>query len=246
MPISPNFTSIYRRSFQIDFFDCSPDGHIKLSSLSRLIQYVASEHAVEGGISFWDMQPTNQAWVVNKFRIEIEEKELPKWQDDIDIVTWIEKLDGFRSIRNFEVYMGDVLIANASSMWVIINTVKRRPELMALPHDHFIKYPDKHTIKNNFQIPPKTPLLKIDDNRVRYSDLDMVNHVTNIKYIDWIMDSAYAKGIDLQHCRTIDMLFKKEMTYGQNFDVSYGQDEQGHHFTIQTDEKTTNFYCFFS
>ncbi|UVD79638.1 thioesterase [Myroides albus] len=243
MPISPNFTSIYTRSFIVDFFDCSPDGVIKLSALSRLIQYVASEHSIVGGISFWDLQQVSQAWVVNKFRIEIE-GELPHWQDEITITTWIEKLDGFRSVRNFEVHQNGQLLANASSLWVIMNTEKRRPELMKLPHEHFIKYADKKSVKEDFQRMPKNIFSKLSSDKVKYSDLDMVNHVTNIKYIEWIMDTAYAHNIDLKGVKTLDMLFKKEMTYDLPYDILYSVDKEGHHFTVNTNEDTVNFYCY--
>jgi acyl-ACP thioesterase len=241
MPISNQFTSIHQQSYEIDFFACSPSGHLKWVDLCKLIQSVSADHSVLGGISFWDLKKHNQAWVLSKFRIE-KKAELPQWQDKITISTWIERLDGVRSIRNFEVYLGEQLIAVASSLWVIINTERRRPELIALPHEHFIKYTDKKVTQAEFAKLHKGAYHKIDELRVKLSDLDMVHHVTNIKYLEWCIDAAFACQQAVDKIQVIDMHFLKETRINDTCEVHLLQEQQQMHFQITTQD-TVHFYC---
>ena len=245
MPISPNFTSIYSKQFEIDFFDCTPDGFIKLSSFCKLIQQASSDHAVHGGISFWDLQKDKQAWVLNKFRLEIKE-ELPRWQDLITIETWIENLDGIRSTRNFDIFLGKKLIASATSLWVIINTQRRRPEALRLNHDHFVKCEGKNNVEGTFTLFPSqdNEQVQLNEDKVRYSDLDMVDHVTNTKYLEWIIDSMKDNDIILNKIKTVDMLFKKELSFKQQYSIVYKQEEKTQHFfTIKNKNEQINFQC---
>lgn len=241
MPISNQFTSIHQQSYEIDFFACSPSGHLKWVDLCKLIQSVSADHSVLGGISFWDLKKHNQAWVLSKFRVE-KKAELPQWQDKITISTWIERLDGVRSIRNFEVYLGEQLIAVASSLWVIINTERRRPELIALPHEHFIKYTDKKVTQAEFAKLHKGAYHKIDELRVKLSDLDMVHHVTNIKYLEWCIDAAFACQQAVDKIQVIDMHFLKETRINDTCEVHLLQEQQQMHFQITTQD-TVHFYC---
>ncbi|WP_413513187.1 acyl-[acyl-carrier-protein] thioesterase [Myroides odoratus] len=241
MPISNHFTSIYQQSFEIDFFACSPSGHLKWVDLCKLIQRVSADHSVIGGISFWDLKTHNQAWVLSKFRIE-KKAELPQWQDNITIITWIERLDGVRSIRNFEVYLGELLIAVATSLWVIINTERRRPEVIALPHEHFFKYTDKKVTQADFAKLYKGDYQKIDELKVKLSDLDMVKHVTNIKYLEWCIDAAFTCQEAVDKIQIIDMHFLKETHINSTCIVHFLKENTQLHFQISV-ANTIHFYC---
>jgi acyl-ACP thioesterase len=202
---------------------------------------VASQHSVLGGISFWDLQTTDQAWVVNKFKVEVEQ--YPKWQDKITITTWIELLDGVRSIRNFEVFMGDVKIATSSSLWVIMNTVRRRPEPMKLPHEQFEKFPNRIALKESFASFKKDMTGNIIGNgQVKYSDLDMVNHVTNIKYLEWVIDAIHQSKQNIQAVKIVDMVFKKEIVFPSLYHIIQS-DTMPEHYEIRNEEGQTNFQC---
>ena len=138
MPISSNFNSIFEKEWEINFSQCAPNGALNYTDLCNLLQLTAAEHADLGGISFTDMQEFNQAWVLSRMRIEIES--LPKWRDIIIVKTWIVSLENSRSIRVLEVFNNDRKIISCETFWAVINTKIRRPEPLALPHDHFITY----------------------------------------------------------------------------------------------------------
>ena len=241
MPISPDFTSVYAQSFEIDYFDCDIHGHLKLVDLCAKIQVVASQHSVLGGISFWDLQEDNQAWVVNKFKVEIDK--MPKWQDTITITTWIEYLDGVKSVRNFDVTLNGEKIIRSSSLWVILKTERRRPEPMKLPHEHFEKFKNKIALHEPFSKFVNTDNgIVIDTDSVKYSDLDMVNHVTNIKYLEWVIDAVHANNTDIGAIKTVDMLFKRELVFPTTFTVVQNQTNTNQ-YEIKDTDGNINFQC---
>jgi acyl-ACP thioesterase len=100
MAISPNFTSVYSKDWEINFIQCYPNGQLKYTELCNILQLTAGYHAELGGLSFSDMQLHQQAWVLSRMRVEVIE--LPKWQDVVTVKTWIVDMQGSRSVRALE------------------------------------------------------------------------------------------------------------------------------------------------
>ena len=241
MSISPNFTPIYEESYEIDFSECTTTGELSLFELCKIAQKVATKHSILGKISFLDLQIIKQAWVLSKMRLEIDY--MPKWQDLIHIRTWIESLEGVRTIRNFEITLNNKKIIGISTLWVIINTERRRPETLRLPHDHFIKYNGSTTIKQGYKkIPLDLPYQLIKEDIVTYSDLDMVKHVNNAKYIEWVINAIHSNSIEPPIIREIDMVFQKEMFWKTKYGIYLNKEDESYNFII-TSSEGTHFLC---
>ena len=175
MPISPNFTSILSKDWEINFTQCAPNGYLKYTELCNLLQLTAAAHSEIGGISFSDMQEFNQAWVLSRMRVEITE--LPKWRDTITVKTWINSLENSRSVRALEMHVNGKKIVGSETFWAVFNTEKRRPEPLALPYEHFELYPDNKATAATFsKINITHEKEMIFERTVFLSDLDIVNH----------------------------------------------------------------------
>ena len=140
MPISKDFTSILIKDWEINFLQCYPNGVLKYTELCNLLQLTAATHSEVGGISFSDMQAFHQAWVLSKMRLEIHR--LPKWKEIVTVKTWIQSLENSRSTRCLEMYVGGEKVVGCETFWAVFNTQTRRPEALALPHEHIEKYPN--------------------------------------------------------------------------------------------------------
>ena len=187
MPISNEFTSVLSKDWGINFTQCNPNGYLKYTDLCNLIQLTAAAHSELGGISFFDMQAFNQAWVLSRMRIEITE--LPKWKDVITINTWINSLENSRSIRAIEVILNGRKIIGSETFWVVFNTKIRRPEELKLPISHFELFQKrKATDISLSKIIVEDSVEKINEKEVVLSDIDIVNHVNNVKYLEWCLD----------------------------------------------------------
>ena len=215
MTISPDFSSIYTKIWEIYISQCSTNSKLRYTELGNLFQLTAAKHSDLGGMSFFDMQKNNQAWVSSRMRFEIFD--LPRWHEEVAITTWIESLDGVRSVRNLEMIQNGKKIAGASTLWVVLNTEKRRPDSIAISHDHLQKFPDKKATSKNYQaVPLDFPTEIIAEHRVKYSDLDVVNHVNNVKYLEWCLDYVDRAILEQNGITALEMNFIRELNDQDN------------------------------
>lgn len=239
MPISSNFTSIFSKDWEINFTQCTPNGYLKYTDLCNLLQMTAGDHAEVGGISFTDMQEFNQAWVLSRMRLEIEA--LPKWKDIVTVKTWIISLENSRSVRALEMYVNGKKIVGCESFWAVFNTKLRRPEALALPHEHFEKYGEKFPTNERVKkIDLSGEMKTAKERKVVLSDLDIVNHVNNVKYLEWCLDLVEVKSILKQKIKSIDMNFMKELMLEDAVYIDFFENQDNSLYVISKDGKA----CF--
>jgi medium-chain acyl-[acyl-carrier-protein] hydrolase len=232
MPISPNFTSVLSKDWEINFLQCYPNGYLKYTELCNLFQLTAATHSEVGGISFSDMQEFHQAWVLSKMRVEI--KRLPKWKDKVTIKTWIKSLENSRSTRCLELYIGNEKIAGCETFWAVLNTKSRRPEALALPHEHFEKFPNKSATEKSYtKIDIQQEFEVIAQRSVLLSDLDIVNHANSVKYLEWCLDYMDSKELLNQDLSAFEMNYLKEVSLNETINIG----RNGTIFTISKEGK---------
>lgn len=239
MSISPNFTSILSKDWEINFTQCAPNGFLKYTDLCNVLQLTAAAHSEIGGVSFTDMQEFDQAWVLSRMRVEINK--LPKAGDIVTVKTWIHSLANSRSIRALEMYVNGEKIVGSETFWVVFNTKKRRPEALVLPFEHFELYPEKRaTLKSFSKINFNHEKEIVFEKKVFLSDLDIVNHVNNVKYLEWCLDLVDPKIILNQKVESFEMNFLKELSLKDEVIIHENISEEETIFSITKEDKV----CF--
>jgi medium-chain acyl-[acyl-carrier-protein] hydrolase len=239
MPIDPNFTSILSKDWEINFTQCTPNGYLKYTDLCNLLQLTAAAHSEVGGISFTDMQEFNQAWVLSRMRVEIIE--LPKWRDVVTVKTWINSLENSRSVRALEMHVNGKKIVGSETFWAVFNTKARKPEPLALPYEHFELYPENKATEMGFSkinLPQEKEI--IFERTVSLSDLDIVNHANNVKYLEWCLDLVDEKKILTQQIKSFEMNFLKELSLKDKVIIHECINDNDVVFSITKEDKT----CF--
>lgn len=238
MPIAPNFTSVLSKDWEINFTQCLPNGYLKYTDLCNILQLTAAAHSEIGGISFSDMQEFDQAWVLSRMRVEITE--LPKWKDIVTVKTWINSLENSRSVRALEMYVNEKKVVGSETFWAVFNTEKRRPEALALPFKHFDLYPEIKATKQGFsKINLNNEKEIVFEKTVVLSDLDIVNHVNNVKYLEWCLDLVDEKLILNQAIESFEMNFLKELSLKDKVVIHESSTEIATVFSITKEEKTS-------
>lgn len=216
--------SVYTDSWRVEWNECASNGKLDFAGLCNFLQLTAGNHANAGGIGFFDMAANKQAWVLNRMRISV--KKMPRWLDTVEVSTWVQIFEGAVSYRNMEICNKGETIAEISSYWVCINTEKRRPEHIAADTSAFPILSDKSVsvgLADRVSVPEKTE--KVDTYRVRYSDLDAMGHVNNVKYVQWIFDAMeYETALSIEKCE-VEMNFLSELRYGDQVEIRRGQNE---------------------
>jgi len=236
MPISSNFTSILSQELQINFLQCYPNGHLKHTDLCNILQLTAALHSEIGGISFNDMQEFHQAWVLSRMRVEINR--LPKWKDKVTIKTWINSLENSRSTRCLELYHGDEKLVGCETFWVVMNTNSRRPEGLALPHEHFEKFSERATVKPFSKINLQHEFNKVTSQNVLLSDLDIVNHVNSVKYLEWCLNYIDFNLVINQDIQSFEMNYLKELSLNEKYFIHQFTEIKERIFKVVNNSKT--------
>lgn len=237
MPIDPKFTSILSKDWEINFTQCTPNGYLKYTDLCNLLQLTAAAHSEVGGISFTDMQEFNQAWVLSRMRVEIIE--LPKWRDVVTVKTWINSLENSRSVRALEMHVNGKKIVGSETFWAVFNTEARRPEPLALPYQHFELYPENRATEMGFSkinLPQEKE--EIFERTVSLSDLDIVNHANNVKYLEWCLDLVDENKILSKQIKSFEMNFLKELSLKDKVIIHECINDNNVVFSITKNDKT--------
>ncbi|WP_254527864.1 MULTISPECIES: acyl-[acyl-carrier-protein] thioesterase [unclassified Sphingobacterium] len=222
---------IFEKEWTLNFTQCYPNGQLKYSELNNILQITASEHAENLGFGYKAMFDVRQSWVLSRMLIEIDS--LPKYTQTVKIRTWIQDFTGSRSIRNFELWLGDQVLISASSLWMVFNIRTRRADTFALSTDHMEFFRDKIPTKNAVEkIDGNVDFQLLSDYRVKLSDLDIVNHANNVKYMEWCFDAMDPKSILKGSFTRLEMNFLKELNYGDGIEIKEFEDKI---FSIQKD-----------
>ena len=186
---------------------------VKLSSLIDLILTASGYNADENGFGLRDLHQMGATWVISRFALEMNY--FPKQYETIEIETWVQEVHTANTIRNYRVYneKGEV-IGNSTSVWVMINKETRRPmELKLLTGiEKFALY-----TTSGIDRPLKLEAVggkPVDDFRVKYSDIDINQHVNTVRYLDWMVNTFTLDDHRASSISRIDVNFMNEVLYG--------------------------------
>ena len=243
MPLSADFKSIHYKNWEVYFSQCYPNGAIKLPELANILQLTAAEHADLGGVGFDDLSKYDQSWVMNRMRIEIGE--LPIFSQELEVKTWIEELKGFKSTRNFEVSREGKKLLGISSLWAIFNMKRRRPDALQFDTSYVEQFPDIHSTEiANQRVDLSFEVSDTFEQTVQFSDLDIVNHVNNTKYLEWCINYIDPMLILGNKIKAIDLNFIKELSLGEVITIQKGVFDNKIGFKISKAEQIC-FACVF-
>ena len=230
----------YSTTFQIGSFDTDLNGNAKITSICNYLQEIAGKHVdlINQGID--DLKSNNLAWVLSRLILKIDR--LPKWKEEIEIETWSTGTDGLFGNREFRIVdsTGKTL-AIAGSSWLVINITNKRPvrphkivEKMPInPESPLFDYPlPKITINNDFDTE--------EEIHVQYSDIDINQHVNNVKFVEWVIDSCPIEFLTQKQIRELEINFMHEAKLNETLSISKSTGNSGkHHFLIRNKESKT-------
>lgn len=210
--------SIYYHQLQVSSKDCTKHKTIKLPNLLDHMQEAAWSNATKLGFSTVDLMENNITWVMNRMSLVI--KRFPIHKEEIKVETWPAGMDKYFTKRDFRIWGADgELLVEATSNWLVMDINERK--LIAIPE--YIKAANFTVDRNN--VSPIADKVKYAANRtertkdiqVSWFDIDINDHVNNIKYYQWLLDSLGGEYLE-NHClQKIDITFKHEGKYGDSF-----------------------------
>ena len=198
---------VFRKDFEIHSYDTDTTRQLSFMALADFLQDIASFHADELRLGYEYLLTEKKAWVLRQLKIKTYGRAW--WKDAVTIETWPKAPDRLLAWRDFMVFdSAGNAIARATSAWLLIDLEQRRP--VRMDPEMFEKY---HFRQENVftEKPPSMPKMetgtKLYETKVRYSRLDMNDHVNNVVFIGWVTDAYY-----LNHSHDI---------FPENFEIQY-------------------------
>ncbi|MBA0862926.1 hypothetical protein Goshw_014346 [Gossypium schwendimanii] len=212
----------YRQTVVVRSYEVGPDKTATLESLLNLFQETALNHVWMSGLlsngfgATHGMMRNNLIWVVSRMHVQVDH--YPIWGEVIEIDTWVGA-SGKNGMRRDWVIRSQATgstYARATSTWVMMNEQTRR--LSKIPDEvrdeispWFIQ---KQAI--NEAVPDK--IVKLDDKakhvnsdlKPKRSDLDMNQHVNNVKYVRWMLETIPDKFLERHQLSSIILEYRRE------------------------------------
>ncbi|KAL4571548.1 hypothetical protein LXL04_018309 [Taraxacum kok-saghyz] len=214
---------VFRQNFSIRSYEIGADRTASIETLMNHFQETALNHVKTAGLlgdgfgSTPEMCKKNLFWVVTKMQVMVDR--YPTWGDVVQVDTWVAPSgkNGMRRDWLLRDYKTGEILTRASSNWVMMNKETRKlskiPDEVRAEIEHYFVDAPPVVEDDNVKLPK---LLEENADHVRtgltprWSDLDVNQHVNNVKYIGWILESAPQQVVEKYELASITLEYRRE------------------------------------
>ena len=206
---------LFEETVKIRYSEMDCDLVLKPSAMLQFLQDLASDNAENLGFGYSYIIKHNLAWFLLKYHLEFED--YPEGIYDLTIKTEPRGYNKIFAFRDFYISHGDKQIGRATSTWALVDLASKSmanaSEILA-DNKYMIQHEKRENdlVYGKIKLPEKFDTEKIYE--VRFDDLDVNRHVNNANYIAWALEPLNFEFRRANKLKTVDMLFKKEITYG--------------------------------
>ena len=217
-------------SFSLSFYpayqDIDMNKQLRLTSFLHKTQEAAEAHAVLYGCGYHHLITQNIVWVLSRMQMNI--RRMPELLEPVRLETWHKRVERIFALRDFILYDAqDIPILWATSCWLLMDIESRKMLRVEhiLPHLAQVNIPKEaiQTVPDKLTAPEGLALHHI--HTVRFSDLDLNNHVNNTKYVEWALDCLSLEELSSRYISSFQINFNLEARYHDPVELFYAQTE---------------------
>jgi acyl-ACP thioesterase len=225
--------SVWRFSTHVRSYEGDRSGVLKPQALLNYFEEAAQQHARELGFGYEDILRENRFWILSRLKVRIHRP--PVWGDAITVETWPKSVHRLFALRDFNLYLdspanrsvtdgnGAEPIVQATSAWLLMDGNSERP---LRPEKYLPEGPLRENAAYNAISDPPDKIAALEDRerrisdqvRVRFSDVDVNDHVNNSVYLRWLDDAIRTERHDLQ-LAAVELNFLKEASAGMDLRI---------------------------
>ncbi len=195
------------RSFETDF-----EEKWKPACFFQAMQEAATHHAASLGFDYQTMLDNNMIWILSRMKIRFEQ--FPRLHQRVVVTTWpkgIQQKIFFTRDFVFASPEGE-RFAVATSAWLLIDPTARRmlhPRALngQVPDNDGLSAMDELLEKIN----PGDDLPERLSIPARYSAVDLMGHVNNARYVEWISDGFPMEQYAANHMSWLQINYLNEV-----------------------------------
>ena len=180
-------------------------------------------------------------WMLLYWKVKVIKR--PKFNDIIKVKTWSRKIEKFYAFRDFEVYdKNNEIIAIASSKWVYLDMEKGKivkvPEETATSYDSEEIYSFEEGKRDFIKLKEPEKSESMIEFPIIRSMIDSNKHLHNIYYMDMAKEVLPKEVYEQKELREFEIMYKKEIKYGENPKVFYSFENNSHIITIKSNDES--------
>ncbi|OAY76378.1 Palmitoyl-acyl carrier protein thioesterase, chloroplastic [Ananas comosus] len=219
---------VFRQNFPIRSYEIGADQTASIETLMNHLQETALNHVRSAGLlgdgfgATPEMSKRNLIWVVTKMQVLVER--YPSWGDIVNVETWVGPSGKNGMFRDWHVqdFNSGQTILRATSVWVMMNKLTRR--LSKMPEEVRAEIGPYFMERSAILEEDSAKLPKLGQKRdtndaaryvqkgltPRWGDLDVNQHVNNVKYIGWILESAPISILEKHELAGMTLEYRRE------------------------------------
>lgn len=209
----------YCQNLRIPCYETDAAFVLKPASFMDMAQEIAYWAAQALGFGYDDLQKHHTAWVLSRMHFHFEHP--PKWRDPVILKTWHKGADGLFFLRDFHLLSpaGESLV-RATSSWLVMDVETRRivrggDVLQLVDADTRVDEDAIAAPAPKIVVPKDLSLAEKARRTVSYSDVDIIGHTNNARYIVWAFDSLDYSLVSGRRVRDVVINFNKETRPGE-------------------------------
>ncbi|CAN6573516.1 unnamed protein product [Malus baccata var. baccata] len=215
---------VFQQNFAIRSYELGPDGKATMTCLMERLQETSVQHCRSIGLlvggfgSSLEMSKRGQVWVVRKLQAIVDK--YPSWADVIQVDSWSGASGNSGMFRDwiFRDYITGEILMRATGLYVLMNIKTRKVGRLT------------EEIKQEFKpyFVDSDPLIDINSTKLgrlnvdgrdyvqtglappRWHDLDINQHVSHAKYIDWVLESIPILTLESHELSSMTLEFRRE------------------------------------
>lgn len=200
-------------------YDVDISARMTIESLLKYFQEAAWNHAEHLGVGYSHLSRRGQVWMLSRMMVVVDS--YPAWGQAVVVHTWPCGSKSLLALRDFELLDREGhRLAAATSGWLVFDLHSRRPLRIEPIIESIRSFPDRRSLgydapKLTAAETPSPTVLK-----VRYSDLDLNNHVNNATYARWMLDSYPVEFHRSHQVRSLAINFLAELDGSDSVELS--------------------------
>lgn len=224
-----NNPSVLEKEYEINSLLIDASKQLSLVGLLGMLQDIAGEQATQLGFGYDTLQEQSVYWVLIRQKLKIHR--LPQWNNTLRVQTWAQPPTGIYANREFEWFLGEEKVGECSTTWVILDAKTKRPSRIENAEEKYNVRKDYGLDFSANKVKLPTAMTSLKTFEAMYSDIDMNQHVNNIKYSQWILDALPIEKLQNMSIQEYEVNFAGETFLGDqiecrsSFDASENQNE---------------------
>ena len=214
--------------YKIKWHDTNANREVRPSKVLMYMQETANAHLIANGLSL-DRLRDERGLAFLLSRISIRFYQPLYTGDEIEVQTWICEGRGFAFDRYFVILRGSQVVAEAYSIWALMNLREKR---LMRNNEFSYGFPPDLPLESQFitrlRMPSQELMTEAGARTIVYSDIDYNGHMNNTNYPDMLCD--FVPEIQGQRVVSMTLSFLHEATYQHTLRVLRGEHEMGYYF----------------